>query len=295
MNAAGAGVIAAALIGAAAPACRGRQSPAQDASAPVTVDNSEVHVLPRAANGRDYQLMVQTPPGYAAHPEQRYPVIYVLDGYWDFKLFASIVGGHVYDKAMPEAIIVGLGYPGTVDYGRMRKYDLTPVPDTRPDAGGQNESGHAHEFFGVIESQIIPFVEGRYRADPTFRVLAGSSWGGLFALYVLFSKPALFAAYIAPSPAVSYGNDWLFGHEEQFARSGGKPTARLYMTVAEEEWPDRIAAIKRFDARLRERAGVYQGLAYQFRVIDGERHGGTKPESYNRGVRFAFAPRAPAP
>ena len=29
-------------------------------------------------------------------------------------------------------------------------------------------------------------------------------------------------------------------------------------------------------------------------MIDGEGHAGTKPESFNRGVRFAFAPRAPA-
>ena len=28
-------------------------------------------------------------------------------------------------------------------------------------------------------------------------------------------------------------------------------------------------------------------------MIDGEGHSGTKPESFNRGVRFAFAPRAP--
>ena len=52
-----------------------------------------------------------------------------------------------------------------------------------------------------------------------------------------------------------------------------------------------VAAIKKFDAQLREHA--YPGLTYEFRIIDGERHSGTKPESFNRGVRFAFAPRAP--
>ena len=34
---------------------------------------------------------------------------------------------------MPEAIIVGIGYPDeggkAPDYGRLRVYDLTPVPD----------------------------------------------------------------------------------------------------------------------------------------------------------------------
>jgi predicted alpha/beta superfamily hydrolase len=145
----------------------------------------------------------------------------------------------------------------------------------------------------VLERQLIPFVESRYRADASYRVLGGSSYGGLFALQVLFSRPSLFAAYIVPSPAVDYEKGWLFDHEETFAKSGTKLSARLYMTAAEKEWPLFVDAIKRFDARLRERA--YPGLTYEFRVVDGERHAGTKPESYNRGVRFAFAPRAPSP
>ena len=44
-----------------------------------TIDHSAVFVLPRSANGRSYQLMVQTPGSYAEHPVQRYPVIYVTD------------------------------------------------------------------------------------------------------------------------------------------------------------------------------------------------------------------------
>jgi hypothetical protein len=30
-------------------------------------------------------------------------------------------------------------------------------------------------------------------------------------------------------------------------------------------------------------------------MVEGERHAGTKAESYNRGLRFAFAPIAPQP
>lgn len=60
------------------------------------------------------------------------------------------------------------------------------------------------------------------------------------------------------------------------------------MTGATEEGPEFLAAVKRFDEQLAARK--YAGFSYQFRLIDGERHGGTKPESYNRGVRFAFAP-----
>jgi predicted alpha/beta superfamily hydrolase len=280
-------------LAAAAGACRDRR-PSAPAGAVEreTIDHSEVHLLPRSANGRDYRITVGLPDSYAQSPERRYPIVYVTDGYWDYKLLKSIVGGLVYDKAMPEAILVGIGYAGDEpDYGRLRRWDLTPVPDRPAEDAGKGASGHGREFLAVLESQIIPFVEGRYRVDPSYRVLGGSSLGGLFALYVLFTKPALFAAYIAPSPAVPFAGDWLFGYEEAFAKSGQPLAARLYMTGAAAEEPGFLAGIKRFDARLRERR--YPHLVYGFRLIDGERHAGTKPESFNRGLRFAFAPRVP--
>jgi predicted alpha/beta superfamily hydrolase len=273
-------------------ACRDR--PVQVFSEPEILDHSEAHVLPRSASGRGYRITVGLPDSYAAEPDRRYPVLYITDGYWDYKLLKSIIGGLVHDKVIPETILVGIGYPGDAsDYGRLRRFDLTPAHDSPQDDANLGESGHAAEFLDVIERQIIPFVEGRYRADPSFRALGGSSLGGLFALYVLFSKPALFGAYIAPSPAVPYARGWLFGHEEAFAKSGRPLAARLYMTAAQKETPFVVDLIRKLDARLRERA--YPGLAYEFRVIEGERHSSTKPESFNRGVRFAFAPLAPAP
>ena len=58
-------------------------------------------MLPRSANGRDYRIVVGVPDSYAGHAERRYPILYFTDGYWDYKLIKSIVGGLVYDKAMP--------------------------------------------------------------------------------------------------------------------------------------------------------------------------------------------------
>jgi hypothetical protein len=33
----------------------------------------------------------------------------------------------------------------------------------------------------------------------------------------------------------------------------------------------------------------YKGLKIETRVIEGERHSGTKPELFNRGLRFLFS------
>lgn len=150
---------------------------------------------------------------------------------------------------------------------------------------------HAAEFLKTIETEIIPLVEREYRADPSFRVLSGASLGGLFTLYAMYTKPALFNGYIAATPAVGAGNDWLFGYEEQFAKSGQALPVRLYATAGGNEEPRFLGNILRFNAQLQSRR--YPGLAYEFRLIDGERHAGMQFESYVRGLRFVFAPRAP--
>jgi len=255
------------------------------------IGNSEIRTLPPSANGRNYQLYVALPYGYAAHPEKHYPVLYLCDGYWDFTLICGLYGNLLYDKAIPEFIVVGFGYAGeNPDYDKLRRLDYTPVAS--PDDKAAENSGHAAEFLSVIEKEIIPFVEKEYRVDPSYRVLGGSSLGGLFTLYALFEKPELFQTCIAPSPSCEWADGWFLDHEAAFAKTHDALPARLFLTTTTDEWPNLHQAVLRLDARLK--AKNYAGLTYKFRLIDdGERHGGTKPESYNRGIRFAFAPLVP--
>jgi uncharacterized protein len=256
------------------------------------VGNSEVRVLPVSANGRSYQLYVGLPPSYTKQPRRRYPVLYVCDGYWDFTLINSFLGGLYYDNDAPEIILVGIGYAGpNPDFGVLRAYDDTPAPS--PSDAGRKTTGHAAEFLSVLENEFIPFVEREYRVDSKFRALGGSSLGGLFTLYAMLERPGLFQGYIAPSPAVDWAKGWLFGREEEFAAGHKDLPVRLFMSGAGEENASFLAAVRRFDERLQSRH--YPGLHYKWRLVDGERHAGTKPESYNRGVRFVFAPFAPAP
>ena len=47
-----------------------------------------------------------------------------------------------------------------------------------------------------------------------------------------------------------------------------------------------LAAIKRYQAAYL--SSKHPGLAFETRIIDGERHAGTKAESYARGMRYVF-------
>ncbi len=246
-------------------------------------------MLPRNEAGRHYQLHVGLPPSYKKEAGKRYPVMYVTDGYWDFEKIRAIQGALIYDKVVPEFIWVGLGYAGQdLNYGNLRRWELSPVPFG---GGGPEESGRAADFLKTIETEIIPFIEREYRVDSSYRVLGGASLGGLFTLYAMYSKPELFQGYIAATPAVVVGNDWLLGYEEEFAKAGKPLNARLYVTAGGNESPGFVGGILRYNQRVASRK--HEGLAYRFRIIDDERHGGMQLESYTRGLRFVFEPLAP--
>lgn len=263
---------------------------------PYTLANTQLRTLPRASNGRDYMLYVALPESYAKEASRRYPVLYLCDGYWSFPHVYSDYGSLVGDKAVPECIIVGLGYAGeNLDYGRMRLHELLPVNN-----GSSEDAGHAAEFLGVLEKEIIPYAEREYRANPSHRVLCGGSYGGVFTLYAMFTKPELFWGYVALSPVVNVGrwpvtspgrgpDGWMFGYEDVFAKSGRPLNARLFMSVGSLEWPEQLETIRRFDKLLVERK--YPGLSYEFRMVEGGRHVGTIAEIL--GLQFVFAPLAP--
>ena len=77
---------------------------------------------------------------------------------------------------MPEVIVVGV-----TNTDRTR--DLSPSRDPNfPTSGG------ADRFLDFFEKELVPFVESGYRTAP-FRIFAGHSAGGLFALHAMRARP----------------------------------------------------------------------------------------------------------
>jgi predicted alpha/beta superfamily hydrolase len=248
----------------------------------VTMPGTELRTLHSTATGQDYDIYVLLPNGYARDPAARYPALYVLDGQWDFKLLNSIQGGLVYDRVIPEILVVGITYSGAIpDYNALRAADYTTVPVSRiPGSGG------APKFLAFVRDELIPFIGAHYRADPapSRRALMGSSYGGLFTLYALFSEPALFGGYVAASPAVSYADRIAFRQEAEYAAAHRDLPARLYIAVGDRE--ELLGPVREFMDVVRGRE--YRGLRMETRIVEGEGHSGNKPEAYNRGLRFVM-------
>jgi len=268
--------------------------PAAALAAPLfTLGNTEVQALPRSSNGRSYVLYVSLPPSYSTSPTRHYPVVYATDGYWDFALLAMNVGNEQVDGSMPEFILVGIAYGGTnPDVGTLRSWDLTPGIDPSIDPYGYS-TGHADDFIAVITNEFIPFVQGTYRVDPSFRILTGNSYGGLFGLYTAFSHPGLFQAVVASSPSLWWRNGYILGLARTHAASGASLNTRIWVSFASEDAQGIMGPTETFAQQV-PKLGI-PGLVLAGREIEGERHSSTKPESFNRGLRFACANIAPVP
>ena len=251
------------------------------------LDGTEIREVHSKITNQDYELIVNIPYSYKQNPAKHYPVVYFCDGFYDFPLLSEIYGDEIFDKTIGECFLVGFSYKGkNLDYGKLRMYDYSPTYMKQ-----DNRTGGAPEFLNVIEKEFIPFIESTYRIDTTFRVLGGSSMGGLFTLYAMFTKPALFIAYISISPAAGWDNDWLFRVEETFHQHRSEFPVSLYMTGAEKEFADRPAfleSIKSLGAVIQKRH--YKNFRFEFRVLDDAYHAGSKPEGYTRGLKFVFEP-----
>lgn len=156
--------------------------------------------------GRDYALWVALPAGYAAHPQKRYPVVYVTDALYSFPLVRSVrnlVGQQGVN--IEDFILVGLPPQEGLTSKQSRSRDYTPSDPVRTPAGYYSDDvtyGGAAHYRDFLADHALPMIDARYRTDPARRVFAGHSYGALFGAYVLTTQPDMFGTYILSSPSL---------------------------------------------------------------------------------------------
>jgi predicted alpha/beta superfamily hydrolase len=247
--------------------------------AKVELLGSQMLKLTSSIVGQEYVLCVQLPGNYS-DTSKTFPVLYVLDGQWDFSLVTSIYGQQYYDGFVPAVVIVGITWGGTnPNYDILRARDLTPT-----NVGWSPLSGGAPKFLAFIKNELIPFVESKYRVTKNDRTLIGSSYGGLFTLYALFHETALFHRYVLTSPSLGWDNGITYTYEKNLADKTSQLPVRLFMGIGELEG---TSGFQNFADRLKARN--YKGLEFQTRVLEGMGHSGGKAEGYSRGLQSVFA------
>lgn len=290
-----AGVPAAASPDAAPSALSSNAPSAHSSNAPSArayqIAGSAVHELP-GPNGRTYELYVKTPPGYhqRKNARRRYPVMIVTDGDLFFAAAAGASLLPTVNARAREMIIVGVSYAKGEDPVASRQRDLTPTVA----AGWANETGGAPAYLDWLDDTAIEFVDAAYRTDTARRALVGHSLGGVFAAYVLFTRPALFSEYVIISPALWYDDHAIAGLEGRFARAYDDLDARVFIAVGELEGVkgglkaiDMVADAQGFALRLASRQ--YPHTQVETLVASGADHAASFSASIAQAMEWVFA------
>jgi len=161
--------------------------------------------------------------------------------------------------------------------------------------------GGASEFLAFIRDQLIAFIDATYPTIPGDRAYFGHSLGGGFGLHALFSDAGVFSKYVISSPGISYdGDPYGIREAQEFIASGRPLSARLVMSVGEEEEFDRDVGRAQLVSSFYRLAALLRGCAnrafeFSCRVIPGGTHIDVWPIAFSHGVQAIYGPANHAP
>ncbi len=233
-------------------------------------------------------------------PNQRYPVLYLLDGDAHFFSVAGLIqqlsqaNGN---SVLPEMIVVGI-----TNTDRTR--DLTPTHVTSDlpamDSNFSKTSGGGQNFMAFIEKELMPHIDSLYPTAP-YRVLVGHSFGGLTVMDALTNHTKLFNAYIAIDPSMWYDQNRFLNATEKKLSAKKYDGIRLYVGIA-NTMPQgmtltqmkkdtgfatrHIRSVFELDKFLKTNPG--DGLKYASRYYADDSHVSVPMISEYDGLRFVF-------
>ncbi|NQZ30605.1 MAG: alpha/beta hydrolase [Oceanospirillaceae bacterium] len=166
----------------------------------VILDGARQRLITSVHTCQQYRIYIDVPTSQP--PASGFPVLYLLDGDSTFSTAMQINRNkqrRTKITGYQSAIIVGIGYVATGrDMFAARTLDYTLATGTTTPAG----AGGAELFLDFLETELKPIIGALQPINPTKQGIFGHSYGGLFALHALFSRPDSFDTYIAASPSI---------------------------------------------------------------------------------------------
>ncbi len=167
-------------------------------------------------------IVVIPPYNYKDRPDEKFPVVYVLDP--GNNLFATFGIVNYYSdmlKIMPRMIIVGI-----VSNDRERDYLPTPSKE-QPTGGG------ADKFLRFINSELVALIDSTYPANSE-RCIIGHSAGGFFAIYALENQPELFNSFICIDPSLWYDDQSCVKKMSEFLKNNKDIKKSIFISLSNE-------------------------------------------------------------
>lgn len=256
------------------------------------------------------RIFLWLPPGPA--PQDGWPALFMTDGN---AVIATAIDAMRAQAPYPSGTnlgagaLIAIGYPTEDAYDPFRRsWDLGPPPGATypPFWPGTPEvrTGGGAELARFVLEDLRAFLAPRVPLDPARQGLFGHSFGGLFALWLMFTRPEAFTHWIAASPSITWEQGFLLAHRDAFVPQG---PITVLLSAGEYEGDDLAPfqrgapdAAQRLAAKASERtlaaaqdmAAFLNGLPGVRASCDtyaGETHMSVLPVAVNRALHCVFA------
>lgn len=196
--------------------------------------------IPKLSGDRKRCVYVYLPDSYNKSPEMRYPVMYMFDGHNVFfdadATFGKSWGMNQYmQKSRKQLIIVGVECNHE---GNCRLQEYSPFSFENTSLG--NIKGKGQIYMNWLIKELKPYIDEHYRTLPDRKntIIAGSSMGGLMALYGACAYNHVFqrAACLSPSLWVDPGKV-----VQMIAKAQIRRDTCIYMDYGSEEMGNHLA------------------------------------------------------
>ena len=190
--------------------------------------------IPRLSGDQVRRAYVYLPESYDQDPERRYPVMYFFDGHNVFfdedATFGTSWGMNEYMEGRgKELILVGIEC-NREGNGRLEEYS----PFTFENSELGRIKGRGKQYMHWLIKELKPYIDENFRTlpDREHTLIAGSSMGGLMALYAVTTFNQVFqrAACLSPSLWVAPGEML-----EMIARAHIRRDTCIYLDYGEKE------------------------------------------------------------
>lgn len=177
------------------------------------------------ANAKAPNVSVHLPSSYEAQTSKRYPVIYLLDGSSNQSMLQGMLERLHHSSGAYQHIIVSIDVADRLN-------DFAPTVNMDP-RGPVGQGGGGDKFLDFLESNLMPGISEQYRTT-NFNTIAGHSVAGLLVIHSFHSRPKLFQAHLAFSPAVWWGARETATSAQNYVLSKQTSETYLYMNIGSE-------------------------------------------------------------
>lgn len=165
--------------------------------------------IPQLSGDTPRQAYIYLPDSYKKEPEKRYPALYMFDGHNVFfdkdSTYGKSWGMNKYMRGSKKQLIIVAVECNHEGNCRLQEY--SPFSFENADLG--KIKGLGNIYMNWLVKELKPYIDGNYRTLPDRRntIIAGSSMGGLMALYAASAYNNVFqrAACLSPSLWVDPG------------------------------------------------------------------------------------------